>query len=58
LDKQTEFLKADQAHQQKSQLLDKQHSQKMELAHVQNFGKLQLAKLAQKNKAVKAGGKK
>lgn len=47
MDKQHEFLKADQ-----------QHQQKMEIAHVNNFGKLQLAKLNQRNKAVKAGGKK
>ncbi len=50
MDKQTDFLRADQVHQQKLQLADKQHSQKMELAHVQNFGKEQLARLAQKNK--------
>lgn len=58
MDKQSEFLKSDQAHQQKLQLADTQHKQKVELAHIQNFGKVQLAKLGQRNKAVKAGGKK
>lgn len=60
MDKQTEFLKADQAHQQKLELADKQQAHKMEQFHVQNFGKIQLAKLAQRNKpkVVKAGGKK